>query len=177
MLSFNFPFQFHTMNTPTLLYAFNEYSVRAHWRVVDDIVMGGHSEGHFAITKEKHGRFYGDISLKDGGGFSSVRYQFNPPVTVTGHERIFIRLKGDGSDYQFRIKPDKNNDFAYRHAFSTSGDWQIVEVPLKEMYPVRRGKRLNQPNFSGQSLAEIRFLIATGRDQAFQLLIDRLEML
>ncbi|MGB3799845.1 MAG: CIA30 family protein, partial [Lewinella sp.] len=161
----------------TLLYAFNEYSVRAHWRVVDDIVMGGHSDGHFAITEEKHGRFFGDVSLEDGGGFSSVRHRFDPAVDVTAHQRLFLRIRGDGSDFKFRIKADPEAGFAYVHPFSTTGDWEIIEVPLSEMYPVRKGRRLDQPNFPGTHIAEISFLIANGREQAFQLFIDRLELL
>ncbi|PPK85751.1 complex I intermediate-associated protein 30 (CIA30) [Neolewinella xylanilytica] len=165
------------MNPPQLLYAFNEFSVRAQWRVVDDIVMGGHSDGHFAITPEKHGRFYGDVSLKDGGGFSSVRHRFNPPFNAQPFNRIFIRLKGDGSDYKFRLKSDPEAQFAYVHPFATSGEWEVIEITLAEMYPVRKGKRLDLPNFPGDVIGEISFLIANGREQPFQLLIDRLEML
>ncbi|WP_157976126.1 CIA30 family protein [Lewinella sp. IMCC34191] len=165
------------MNPPTVLYAFDEFAVRAQWRVVDDIVMGGHSEGHFAITEEKHGRFFGDVSLEDGGGFSSVRHRFEPPVDVAAHHRLFLRIKGDGSDYKLRIKADPKKDFAYVHPFSTSGDWEVIEVPLTEMYPVRKGQRLDQPNFPGDRIGEVSFLIANGREQAFQLLIDRMELL
>ncbi|NJB84666.1 hypothetical protein GGR26_000411 [Lewinella marina] len=164
------------MNPPAILYAFNEYSVAARWRVVDDIVMGGHSDGHFAITEEKRGRFYGEVSLRDGGGFSSVRHRFNPPVETLAYQRVLLHLRGDGSNYQFRVKPNIEQDFSYVHPFPTSGEWQTVEVPLAEMYPVRRGDRLSLPNFDGSRIAEISFLIADGRDQAFQLLIDRLEL-
>ena len=165
------------MNPPKLLYAFDAYAVRAQWRVVDDIVMGGHSEGHFAITEEKHGRFYGDVNLTEGSGFSSVRHRFEEPVDVSAYERIFLRVRGDGSEYQFRIKSDPEADFAYVHRFTTTGEWQIVEVSLRDMYPVRKGRRLDEANFTGQTLREISFLISNGREQAFQLLIDRLELL
>ncbi len=164
------------MNPPLLLYAFNEFSVEALWRVVDDVVMGGHSEGHFAVTPEKRGRFYGDVSI-DGGGFSSVRHRMKPPVDATGRERLFIRLKGDGSDFQFRLKSDPEQAFSYASPFSTTGEWQIVEIPLADLYPVFRGDRLDRPNFRPGLIAEISFLIANGRDQAFQLLIDRMELL
>ena len=165
------------MEKSTLLYRFDEFAVRAHWRVVDDIVMGGHSEGHFAITDEKHGRFFGDVSLRDGGGFSSVRYRFEDPVAVDPAQRIRLHLRGDGSEYQFRIKPEADADYAYVFPFATTGEWETVVVPLKDMYPVRRGQRLDRPNFSAHRLAEMSFLIANRREQAFQLLIDRLEVL
>lgn len=164
------------MNPPAVLYAFNEYSVAARWRVIDDIVMGGHSDGHFAITREKKGRFYGEVSLRDGGGFSSVRHRFNPPVPTHAYSRLLLHLRGDGSDFQFRLKPNAQLDYSYVHPFPTSGEWEVVEVQLTEMYPVRRGERLQLPHFDGSRIAEISFLIANGREQPFQLLIDRLEM-
>lgn len=165
------------MNPPVSLYVFDEFAVRATWHVVDDIVMGGHSEGHFAITPERHGRFYGDVSLRDGGGFSSVRHPFEEAVDCITRQRAFLRVRGDGSDYQFRIKADAEDDFSYVYPFTTSGEWEIIEVPLAEMHPVRRGERLARPDFPGERIAEISFLIANGREQAFQLLIDRIELL
>ncbi|THH40036.1 CIA30 family protein [Neolewinella litorea] len=165
------------MNPPTSLYAFNEYSVAARWRVLDDIVMGGHSDGHFAITKEKKGRFYGAVSLRDGGGFSSVRHRFNPPVVTQAYNRVLLYVRGDGSGFEFRVKPNAQQDFSYVYPFSTSGEWEVIEVPLADMRPVRRGQALELPNFDGSRIAEISFLIANGREQRFQLLIDRLELL
>ena len=165
------------MEHPTILYRFDDYAVRAHWRVVDDIVMGGHSEGHFAITEEKHGRFFGHVSLRDDGGFSSVRYRFDTPFALGTGRTVRLHLRGDGSDYQFRIKPEQALDYVYAMPFATSGAWETITVDLDRMYPVRRGKRLDMPDFSGSQIAELGFLIANGKEQSFQLLIDRLEVL
>lgn len=165
------------MEDSALLYKFDEYAVRAHWRVVDDIVMGGHSDGHFAITREKHGRFYGDVSLRDGGGFSSVRHRFHAPVSVAGRTQLRMRVRGDGSDYQLRLKVDPEADFSYVGRFATHGAWEEVSLVLAELYPVRRGKRLDRPNFGGPVIGELGFLIANEREQAFQLLIDRIDLI
>lgn len=165
------------MKKPIVLYRFDEFAVRAHWRVVDDIVMGGHSQGHFAITEEKLGRFYGDVSLRDNGGFSSVRYRFAEPYVLPAARTVRLHVRGDGSAYQFRLKSDVSADYVYAFPFPTSGAWEAIDVPLGAMYPVRRGTRLDQPSFSADRIAELGFLIANGRDQDFQLLIDRLEVL
>lgn len=53
---------------------FNTFSNTNHWVIVDDVVMGGKSSGHFKIDEGK-GMFYGEISLENNGGFSSVRYR------------------------------------------------------------------------------------------------------
>ncbi|MBB4078523.1 hypothetical protein GGR28_001136 [Lewinella aquimaris] len=164
------------MTRPKTLYAFNEYSVAARWRVVDDIVMGGRSEGHFAITKEKHGRYFGKVSLDNGGGFSSVRHAFVPSVDTSTNSRVLLRLKGDGSPYQFRVRPTAEQKYSYTYAFPTTGDWEVIDIPFSAMYPVYRGNRLEQPNFDGRQIAEIAFLINNGKAQSFQLLLDRIEL-
>ena len=43
------------------------------WRITDDRVMGGRSQGKFEITKQDTMRFSGNLSLENNGGFSSVR--------------------------------------------------------------------------------------------------------
>mgnify|MGYP001794145454 CR=1 FL=1 len=65
------------MNTHTL-FDFKKDSSLAGWSIVDDVVMGGRSAGHFKINREGHGEFYGTVSLENNGGFSSVRYAFDP---------------------------------------------------------------------------------------------------
>jgi len=45
------------------------------WYIVDDRVMGGRSYGNFEITDDGFGRFWGDVSTENNGGFSSVRYR------------------------------------------------------------------------------------------------------
>ena len=163
------------MTAPATLYAFNDYSVDALWHVVDDIVMGGRSEGHFAVTEEKYGRFYGKVSLENNGGFSSVRRAFSPPLDVQAYRRMFVRLKGDGSTYQLRIKADPGQRHNYVHEFTTTGEWEIIEIDFADLYPQYRGDRLDQPNFDGSRIAELGFLIGNGRAQAFELLLDRFE--
>ena len=44
------------------------------------------------------------------------------------------------------------------------------------MYPVFRGRGLNQPNFSGKYLQEIGFLIGNKRAEKFNLIIDKIEL-
>ena len=39
-------------------------------------------------------------------------------------------------------------DYSYVYYFSTTGEWEEVEIPLKEMYPTFRGKKLEKSNFS-----------------------------
>ncbi len=162
------------MNTQ-LIFDFNKDSDIRGWEVVDDVVMGGRSMGRFSLTPQGFGLFEGRISLENNGGFSSVRYRFEK-MRVNENSVITLKLKGDGKTYQLRIKNDVGNYFSYITAFPTSGEWQEVEIFLKDMYPSFRGRRLDQANFSHEFIEEIAFLIGNKKPESFKLLIDKIEL-
>jgi hypothetical protein len=58
------------------LFDFRPESNLDSWRIVDDVVMGGRSDGRFYIGDEGHAVFNGIVSLENNGGFSLVRYRF-----------------------------------------------------------------------------------------------------
>ena len=43
------------------------------WRVINDGVMGGLSDGRRRVSEEGYLEFYGNLSLRNNGGFASVR--------------------------------------------------------------------------------------------------------
>ncbi len=141
------------------------------WNVVDDVVMGGRSDGPFQLSPEGHGEFRGTVSLENNGGFSSVRYSFAPMATE-GNTHIRIRLKGDGKSYQFRIRHSTGISYSYNHSFDTAMVWEDIVLPLKEFYPTYRGRNLDLPNFEHEHIEEIAFLISNKKPEKFKLLID-----
>ena len=160
---------------PVVIYDFSTKSNPSDWRIIDDGVMGGKSEGNFSIDEKSKGIFEGDVSLENNGGFSSVRYQFDA-LKVTANTKVCLFVKGDAKEYQFRIKDKSSNYFSYITTFKTSGEWQEIEIPLKELYPSFRGQKLNLPNFSGSSFEEILFLIANKKNEKFKLTLDKIEL-
>ena len=124
-----------------IIFNFDTDSNLSNWYVVDDGVMGGRSQGNFFLNDEGHGIFQGNVSLENNGGFSSVRYRFAPKA-VEGYTTCVIRLKGDGKRYQFRLKSEVYDRHSYISYFETTGEWQSIEIPLAEMYPTFRGRRL-----------------------------------
>lgn len=158
-----------------VIFDFNTNSDLSEWRVVDDTVMGGRSEGHLRLNSAGHAVFHGDVSLENNGGFSSLRHRFSTK-SVKGFETIKIRLKGDGKSYQFRVKSNQYDRHSYIYHFQTTGDWETIEVPLSQMVPKFRGRSLNLPNYPGQVLEEIAFLISNKRAEAFGLEIDRISL-
>ncbi len=164
-------FLFHPLQ-PMILYKFNPTSQAADWMVIDDVVMGGKSNGNFSINDAGHGIFVGNISLENNGGFSSVRYRIDHK-NVEGFTKVTLRIKGDGNLYQFRIKTSKSDYYSYVAEFNTTSDWEIVEIPFNTMYPAFRGQRLDAPNYPGKSIEEIAFLIGNKKPGSFKLEIDK----
>jgi len=158
-----------------VIFDFNKNSDIQDWMIVDDVVMGGESAGSFKLNAEGFGVFEGNISLDNNGGFSSLRYRF-PKITVKDYTSIIIKLKGDRKNYQFRIKSNSGDYYSYIAPFSSSGEWQEIEIPLKDMYPSFRGKRLDQPNFHEGTIEEIAFLIGNKKAENFKLIIDKIEL-
>ena len=156
-----------------VIYDFNKDSKAEDWSIVDDVVMGGRSAGRFSISADGFGVFEGAISLENYGGFSSVRYRFSQMQTK-GATKVIIRLKGDGKKYQFRLKARGSDYYSYIATFSTTGEWQEIIIPLEEMYPAFRGRRLNQANFSEAYIEEVAFLIGNKKEENFKLLLDKI---
>ncbi len=156
---------------PTILFNFDKTNDLSDWYVVDDVVMGGRSDGNLEINAAGHGVYHGDVSLKNNGGFSSIRHRF-AEVDVSAFTVCKIRLKGDGKQYQFRTKPDQYDRHSYVYNFETSGDWETVEIPLAELYPTFRGRRLDMNNFPGEKMEEIAILISNKRAESFELVLD-----
>lgn len=129
------------------LFDFSKNSDISKWRVVNDDVMGGISKATFKLNTQGNGHFEGEVSTDNNGGFASVRYIMDQ-ITIQESTTIRIKVKGDGKNYQFRIKNKNSDYFSYITTFSTSGDWQTIELKLKDFYPSFRGRKLDIPNFN-----------------------------
>lgn len=158
-----------------IIFDFNKKSNLDNWIIVDDVVMGGKSSSNITLSAEGHGVFEGVISLENNGGFSSVRYRFDKTL-IRESTKIIIKLMGDGKNYEFRIKTKSGDYYSYISPFSTTGEWQEIQISLKEMYPSFRGRKLDRPNFSSDAIEEVTFLIGNKNEETFKLLIDKVEL-
>ena len=154
---------------------FNKASQLNHWVIVNDGVMGGLSQGAFSLNDSGNAVFYGQISLDNNGGFSSVRHRF-APMDMSSYKTIVMRLKGDGKRYQLRVKSSQYDQHSYISYFNTSGDWEIIEVSLSAMYASFRGRKLNMPDFNCQEIAELSILIANNKVESFRLELDYIHL-
>ena len=146
------------------------------WRSINDGVMGGLSSGGIVQIDEGL-RFTGDLSLENNGGFSSARRLVEQDLS--GATGVRLEVRGDGREYQFRIR--QNNRFdgvAWRAMFPTNDEWQVVEIALDEFIPVFRGRTVAEAGpIVPSRIEQIGFLLADKNDGGFELDIRRIEFL
>ena len=158
----------------TVLFDFKNADQLEPWIIVNDGVMGGLSQGKITASSNQSAIFAGTVSLDNNGGFTSTRtlpYNYN----LKDYAGIQLRVKGDGKNYQFRVKTnDRFDGVSYRYKFTTKEDtWTVVEIPFNKFVPVFRGRILNDvepiiPN----KIEQLGFLIANKRYEKFKLEID-----
>ena len=162
------------MNT-LVLFAFTKDANLKNWYVVNDTVMGGVSDARMSIDAQGHGIFKGSVSVENNGGFSSIRYDAGK-TKLNGHSKFVMVLKGDGKPFQFRVKTKSDDYYSYIFSFATTGNWQTIEIPFNSMIASFRGRTLDIPNFPGEYLEEIGFLIGNKKAEDFTLLIDNISV-
>ncbi len=164
------------IQNPMTLYDFNTESKANDWIIVDDVVMGGRSDGNFYINENGHGIFEGDVSLENNGGFSSVRHNCKT-INVSDYSKIRINVKGDGSVYQLRVKSNRGEYYSYTASFQSSNNWGTIDIPFEALIPAFRGRVLDIPNFPGETISEIAILIGNKKAQKFKLELDNITLI
>lgn len=145
------------------------------WTVIDDGVMGGLSKGDIHLGESGNVIYSGKVSTDNNGGFSSLRYSFNLR-DVSVYTSVSLRIKGDGKAYQFRIKSNKGDYYSYVSKFNSTGDWETLVIAFKDFVPQFRGRVLDMPNFQGETMEEVAFLIGNKVKESFQLEIESISL-
>ncbi len=113
----------------------------AAWSSIDDVVMGGRSSSEM-IVEDGVGVFRGDVSLENGGGFASVRSRPRD-CDLSDGESLILRVRGDGKRYSLRVRTTESFDgVSYESSFETSGEWESVNISIRDLVPVFRGDEL-----------------------------------
>ena len=160
--------------TDRVLFAFEGNDPADSWMIINDGVMGGLSRSRMFVTDESTAVFEGDLSLSNNGGFVSVRSQ-PEPIPTAGTSRLAVRVRGDGREYQLRIRTEDGfNGVAYRWNFATRADeWMTIEAPYREFVPTFRGRIVRGvPPIDPDSIRHLGFLIADKQERRFRLEVD-----
>ena len=158
------------------IYNFNDAPNASQWKIVDDRVMGGVSQGKFSLNEDGLGLYQGKVSLDNNGGFSSLRLRLEE-IDVSKYNAVVLRVKGDKKKYQFRIKANSRDYYSYTSNFKTSGEWEEIVIPLNKFIPQFRGRQLNMPNFDKAYIEEIAFLIGNKVEESFQIEIENIVLI
>ena len=160
--------------TEKVLVDFAAVDEQDRWLVVNDGVMGGLSQGLFAIETDGSALFHGRLSLENNGGFSSVR-RASREYDLASYIGVIFRVRGDGRTYQFRLRmSDRFDAIAFRAEFETRADtWTTVSIPFAAFEATFRGRRVpGAPELRPDRIVQIGFLIADQHAGPFRLSID-----
>ena len=139
------------------------------WNIVNDTVMGGRSSSRWSKNSSALS-FEGFLSLENNGGFASVRHDLNN-INLSSTDGIFIKVKGDGRKYQFRIRSQASRWANYSQEFKTKKDIvQSFFLPYKDFKPSWRGRSVrNVPTLTGKDVRGIGFLLGDKVQGKFKL--------
>ena len=163
------------LNTSLTIVDFSENSALRNWRVTNDTVMGGESSSNIQWDERGFGVFSGFVSTANNGGFSMVRLPVKVAINKS-FQNIRLKVKGDGKNYEFRLKSSNLQRHWYVQSFQTSVEWEEITLKLKDFYPSFRGYTLQQANFSDETIREIAVLIGNEVDEDFKLMIASISL-
>jgi NADH dehydrogenase [ubiquinone] 1 alpha subcomplex assembly factor 1 len=144
------------------------------WEIINDVIMGGHSESRINMTPEKTALFEGEVSLENDGGFASVRTDIGDHF-LDGFKGLSVRVRGDGKRYRLRVRTvDAPEGFAYQTSFVTQADtWLTLHMPFSAFEPFSRGVVVpNAPPLTRSDIRQIGLMIADKQPGLFRLEID-----
>lgn len=151
------------------LFDFADASARAHWRNVDDVVMGGVSESALVAAAEDTAAFEGRVSLDHGGGFASVRAPA-APRDLSAFDGLLVRARGDGKRYKLTVYTDDVARVSYRFPFVAEDDWADYFAPFAALTPMIRGRPApDAPPFDPSAVTTLGFLIGDKQAGPFRL--------
>jgi len=144
------------------------------WRVVNDDVMGGRSEGGFRL--EERSLLFTGRTNTDGGGFSSIR-SATRAFDLEAYDGIRLRVRGDGRTYTFRLTTSDTRNGrhqpSYWAEFGTRGDgWEVIDVSFRRFRPRWRGRWLDGPELNPGAVDGLGLMIYDKRDGPFRLEVD-----
>jgi len=147
------------------------------WPSVNDNVMGGISEGRSRITEDGTALFLGALSLKNNGGFSTIRSR-SEDLELSGWDGLILRVRGDGRSYNFSaLTNDSSRELHYwEHSFETEADeWVEVKVPFDALSHRVMGWNIPDGPINPATIRSLAFGVSDKNTAPFALEIDSIK--
>jgi NADH dehydrogenase [ubiquinone] 1 alpha subcomplex assembly factor 1 len=158
------------------LTSFNADSPDFGWYVQNDNVMGGRSEGGFAISSGQ--LIFSGNTNTNGGGFSSIRTK---PLNqdLSAYTGIRVKVKADGRRYTWGIQTDarwRGRRINYWADFDTlAGETNVIDIPFMKFLPQFRGFKLDGPELDTSQITEFALYQYDKTDGPFALSLINVE--
>ena len=119
------------------------------WGALNDVVMGGSSEGAGSIVTipDADGGTcakLGGVVEGQSGGFVSMRTRnYERPLDLSAYDGVRLKVRGDGNRFKLIVYDEDDwwGNIAFHAAFDTvEGEWWTVDLPFADFKPVRRGE-------------------------------------
>ena len=157
-----------------MLLDFSRAENRDSWNIINDGVMGGISRSEIIFSDSGIAIFQGTVSLENNGGFASTR-SGSRSYKLGNYSGLLLQIRGDGKDYQLRLRNDDNFDgISYRYRFTTKAETvQIIRAHFTDFEPVFRGRILDDAApLSPENIQQLGFLIADKQSGTFRIEVD-----
>ena len=166
-----------TPNAATWKIDFGESLAGTDWRVINDGVMGGLSQGQGYLTDSSL-VFEGRVSLENNGGFASLRAPY-AQYNLENYTEVCIRCRTRGQSFALVMETSPRwYDVNYKAPVATKGfDWEVITLPLLDFqgYQVGRKKRETLKEDLLSEIIRFGFITNDKRASEFALEIDWIE--
>ena len=143
------------------------------WVVVNDTVMGGRSSSSVQADDDRVS-FQGVVSLKNNGGFASLRSSNS--IDVSGYSGVELSISGSDVPVQFIVWMQGANLY-YAHEVEPSLETQAID--FVDFVPKSYGRLVKAPNLLQQPRSQVAIgvLVGGGFEGEFTLTIDGIDFI
>ena len=157
------------------VYDFANSRQAGNWQIVLDGVMGGLSTGNIE-TRNGTMVFSGETSLRNNGGFSSMRAPVEKGI-FKDSDSIRLRVKGDGRTWIIgtRNSTSRRGGDSFWTRFDTKdGEWMTVTIPIEGMERHFFGQKM-AGDITPEEVAALEFYMYDKKAGPFRLEIESIE--
>lgn len=146
------------------------------WKSVNDSVMGGVSDGGSYETEAGNRIFSGSISLRNNGGFSSIRTS-GKLYDLSSYTGVRVKVRGDGRKYYFTARMNNRNMLAFWYPMMTvPGEWTTFDIPFASMYATSFGVKLMGKKLDKKMISSFGLMLYDKKDGDFKVELESIKV-
>ena len=141
------------------------------WTSVNDVVMGGASCSQLNFNPNGYAEFSGEVSLKNNGGFASIR-SAPSNYSIVNIKNLCLCILGDGHRYKLNLRMDNFPDgINYQALFTPPRKWSEIKFSYDNFKPCFHGNPVSAPPLDFSRINQIGLMIGDRQEGSFTLLV------